>query len=215
MDFKAVIFDMDGLMFNTESIYFKANKKTADRIGLPFTEEFYLQFVGSSDKDLFNGMYNHFNDDEKVDQFVEQSNKDAHDMLTSGSVEKKKGLIQLLDILNKKDIKCVIASSSEKWLVEAVTENNSVRDYFVDAVGGDEVEHSKPNPDIFLKALEKLGTTKEETLILEDSLNGVRAAYSAGIPVIMIPDLIDPNDEAKEKALSIEEDLLKVIDYFK
>lgn len=215
MDFKAVIFDMDGLMFDTESIYFKANKKTADRIGLPFTEEFYLQFVGSSDKDLFNGMYNHFNDDEKVDQFVEQSNKDAHDMLTSGSVEKKKGLIQLLDILNKKDIKCVIASSSEKWLVEAVTENNSVRDYFVDAVGGDEVEHSKPNPDIFLKALEKLGTTKEETLILEDSLNGVRAAYSAGIPVIMIPDLIDPNDEAKEKALSIEEDLLKVIDYFK
>lgn len=210
MDFKAVIFDMDGLMFDTEAIYYKANKKTADRIGLSFTKEFYLQFVGSSDKDLFNGMYNHFKDDEKVDLFVEQSNNDAHEMLTSGKVEKKKGLGELLDYLKENKIKCVIASSSEKWLVEAVTKKNEVRDYFIDTVGGDEVENSKPNPDIFLKALEKLGTSKDETLVLEDSLNGVKAAYSAGIPVIMIPDLIEPNEEAKEKALSVEENLLKV-----
>lgn len=215
MTYKAVIFDMDGLMFDTEAIYYAANKKTADRLGLDFTKDFYLQFVGASDKALFQGMYDHFNDDDKVSQFVDQSNADAHDMLTNGKIDKKKGLIELLDHLKSKGIKLVIASSSEKWLVEEITLKNEVRDYFADTVGGDEVEESKPNPDIFLKALEKLGTKKEETLILEDSLNGVRAAHSAGIPVIMVPDLIPANDEAKDKALAVEESLLDILKYFK
>jgi len=80
-------------------------------------------------------------------------------------------------------------------------------------VGGDEVKDSKPNPEIFLKALERLGTGKKETLVLEDSLNGVKAAHNAGIPVIMIPDLFVPNAEAKEKAVEIKDILNEVIDY--
>lgn len=214
MSFKAVIFDMDGLMFDTEAIYYAANKKTADRLGLAFTKEFYLQFVGASDKALFQGMYDHFDDKEKVDQFVVQSNEDAHDLLTNGPIEKKPGLMALLDHLKKQNVQCIIASSSEKWLVETITKNNDVREYFSDTVGGDEVSEAKPSPDIFLKALDKLGTAKDETLVLEDSLNGVRAAHNAGIPVIMIPDLIALNDEAKEKALAVEESLLDVKKYF-
>lgn len=206
---------MDGLMFDTESIYYAANKKTADRLGLDFTKDFYLQFVGSSDQALFQGMYDHFNDDEKVSQFVDQSNADAHDMLTNGKIDKKKGLIELLDHLKAKGVKLIIASSSEKWLVEEIIQKNEVDKYFTDIVGGDEVDESKPNPDIFLKALEKLGTKKEETLVLEDSLNGVRAAHSAGIPVIMVPDLISANDEVRNKALAVEESLLDILKYFK
>lgn len=213
MTFKAIIFDMDGLMFDTEAIYYQANQKTADDLGLPFTKNFYLQFVGASDKDFFAGMYKAFEEKDKVDRFVEESNEVAHEMLTAGKIDKKKGLIELLDHLKEKEIDAIIASSSEKWLVESITTNNEVREYFIDAVGGDEVEKAKPNPDIFLKALEKLGTNKEETLVLEDSLNGVRAAHAAGIPVIMVPDLIEPNDEANEKALAVEESLLKIIKY--
>lgn len=213
MTFKAIIFDMDGLMFDTEAIYYQANQKTADDLGLPFTKDFYLQFVGASDKDFFAGMYKAFEEKDTVDRFVEESNEVAHEMLTAGKIDKKKGLIELLDHLKEKEIDAIIASSSEKWLVESITTNNEVREYFVDAVGGDEVEKAKPNPDIFLKALEKLGTNKEETLVLEDSLNGVRAAHAAGIPVIMVPDLIEPNDEANEKALAVEESLLKIIKY--
>lgn len=215
MTFKAVIFDMDGLMFDTEAIYYAANKKTADRLGLDFTKDFYLQFVGASDKALFQGMYDHFNDDEKVAQFVEQSNKDVHQMLTGGPIDKKEGLMELLDFLDDQGVQAIIASSSEKWLVEEIIANNQVKDYFQDTVGGDEVTEAKPEPDIFLKALEKLGTDKEDTLVLEDSLNGVRAAHAAGIPVIMVPDLIPANDEAKDKAVAVEDSLLDVKKYFK
>lgn len=214
MPFKAVIFDMDGLMFDTEKIYFKANQQTADRLGLDFTKDFYLQYVGASDKELFNGMYDHFDDDEKVSQFIDQSNADVHDMFASGPIDKKEGLMELLDFLKANGIPCVVASSSEKWLVEEITSRNGVKDYFVDLVGGDEVDRAKPNPDIFLKALEKLGSEKPETLVLEDSLNGVRAAYAAGLPVIMVPDILEPNEEAKEKALAVEANLQEILKYF-
>lgn len=213
MTFKAIIFDMDGLMFDTEAIYYKANQKTADDIGLPFTKDFYLKYVGTSDKDFFAGMYKEFDEKEKIDRFVDESNAIAHEMLTAGHIDKKKGLIDLLDFIKEKELEAVIASSSEKWLVETITTNNDVREYFIDTVGGDEVKHAKPSPDIFLKALEKLDTKKEETLVLEDSLNGVRAAYEAGIPVIMIPDLLKPDKEAHEKAYAVLDNLSEVKKY--
>ncbi|HLQ75299.1 MAG TPA: HAD family phosphatase [Alloiococcus sp.] len=213
MTFKAIIFDMDGLMFDTEAIYYKANQKTADDIGLPFTKDFYLKYVGASDKDFFAGMYKEFDEKEKIDRFVDESNAIAHEMLTAGHIDKKKGLIDLLDFIKEKELEAVIASSSEKWLVETITTNNDVREYFIDTVGGDEVKHAKPSPDIFLKALEKLDTKKEETLVLEDSLNGVRAAYEAGIPVIMIPDLLKPDKEAHEKAYAVLDNLSEVKKY--
>ena len=214
-DYKAVIFDMDGLMFDTETIYFQANQKTADRVGLDFTKDFYLDHVGGSERDFFQAMYDHFEDKDKVDRFMKESQADVYDLLTSDQVPKKEGLIDLLDYLKKEGIQMVVASSSDKWLVDKVVTINGVKDYFVDLVGGDEVDQTKPEPDIFLMALDKLGTSKAETLILEDSLNGVRAGYAAGLATIMIPDLIQPGPEAREKSLAIEENLRQVIKYFK
>jgi len=210
---KAVIFDMDGLMFDTETLYYKANQQTADRLGLPFDYAFYEKYIGASDKEFFNAMYEANEDKELVDAFVEQSDRDARTMFFSGQLKKKPGLDKLLAYLKEKNIKKIVASSTERNLVEQLIAEVDLRDYFVDVVGGDEVEHSKPHPEIFIKALERLGTDKEETLVLEDSLNGVKAAYSAGIPVIMIPDLFIPNEGLKEKAVEIKDNLNEVIDY--
>lgn len=210
---KAVIFDMDGLMFDTESLYYKANQQTADRLGLPFDYAFYEKYIGASDKEFFNAMYEANDEKELVDAFVEQSDNDARTMFFSGQLKKKPGLDRLLAYLNKKKIQKIVASSTERTLVEQLIAEVELRDYFIDVVGGNEVEHSKPHPEIFLKALKKLETKKEETLVLEDSLNGVRSAYSAGIPVVMVPDLFVPNDEVKEKAAAIKNDLNEVIDF--
>lgn len=207
---KAVIFDMDGLMFDTETIYYQANQKTADKIGLPFDYAFYEKYIGASDEDFFQALYAEHDEKALVDQFVKQSREDIVEDLLNSPLPKKAGLDELLAFLKEKEYELIVASSTERHLVDALLKKAGVAHYFDGVVGGDEVKNSKPDPAIFLKASEKTRASKEETLILEDSLNGIRAAYAAEIPVIMVPDLFQPNEEATEKAVAIYSDLLEV-----
>lgn len=210
---KAVLFDMDGLMFDTESIYYRSNQTTADSIGMPFDYPFYERFIGTSEKDFFAAIRLEQKDETLVDQFIENSKLDIERALLKEALPQKKGLKDLLDYLKEKNIEMVVASSTERSMVEKLLNNAGLTDYFTGIVGGDEVENSKPDPAIFIKALEATSAKTEEALVLEDSLNGIRAAHTAGIPVIMVPDLISPNEEAKAKAVNILEDLAKVIEY--
>ncbi|API89176.1 hypothetical protein BKP56_07895 [Marinilactibacillus sp. 15R] len=210
---KAVLFDMDGLMFDTESMYYSANQATADSIGMPFDYPFYERFIGASDKDFFAAIRLEQADEHLADRFIKQSKVDIEKALLEKALPKKMGLEKLLKYLKSKNIEMIVASSSERNMVEKLVNNAGLSKYFTGVVGGDEVRDSKPDPEIFLKALSKTTADPSEALVLEDSLNGVRAAHAAGIPVIMIPDLISPNEEAKEKATDILPDLTKVVDY--
>lgn len=210
---KTVIFDMDGLMFDTESIYYQANQKTADKIGLPFDYAFYEKFIGASDADFFQALYDAHDKKELVDEFVKQSREDIEEDLLSRPLPKKEGLDELLAFLKEKEFELVVASSTEHRLVHALLEKADIAHYFDGVVGGDEVENSKPDPAIFLKAWNKTNSSKEETLILEDSLNGIRAAHAAEIPVIMVPDLFQPNQEALDKTVAVYSNLLEVKEY--
>ena len=130
-------------------------------------------------------------------------------------LRKKKGLIGLLDYLESKNIKKIVASSSIKSVVSLFLEKEQLTPYFDAIIGGDEVTRAKPSPEIYEKAWLKTQVPKEHTLVLEDSLNGIRASYDANIPVIMIPDLILPTNEAKEKTLMILDDLNQVKTFIK
>ncbi|WP_027107634.1 HAD family hydrolase [Lacticigenium naphthae] len=207
---KAVIFDMDGLMFDTETIYYQANQAAADEINMPFDYGTYEKYIGTADEVFFAGLYKQHESKELVDLFIEKSELAVKEMMQNRPVPLKKGLIPLLDYLKKNNIKRIVASSSQRELVEFLLKKNKISHFFDEITGGDEVVNSKPAPDIFLKSLEKLGTDPKETLILEDSLNGVRAANAAEMLVIMVPDLFQPNSEAKEKSLMICEDLDEV-----
>ncbi|MFL2061692.1 HAD family hydrolase [Marinilactibacillus psychrotolerans] len=210
---KAVLFDMDGLMFDTESMYYRANQATADSIGMPFDYPFYERYIGASDKDFFAAIRSEQTDKHLANRFIEQSKIDIEKALLEKALPKKLGLEKLLEYLKSQNIEMIVASSTERNMVEKLVNNAGLSKYFTEIVGGDGVKDSKPDPAIFLKALSKTTATPSEALVLEDSLNGVRAAHAAGIPVIMIPDLISPNEEAKEKATDILPDLTKVIEY--
>lgn len=210
----AVIFDMDGLMLDTEKVYFKINRETASELGyVDFTADFYKQFIGCGDDKYREGIFEAFKNDELAERFLKLSNERLEEAFLDKEIDKKPGLIELLEYLQAEGITAIVASSTNRYLVDAILERTSIRKYFADVVGGDEVKAAKPAPDIFLKAAEYADCPKEAMIILEDSLNGVRAAYTAGIDVIMIPDILEPNDEAKEKAFAIFDDLHEVIDY--
>lgn len=207
---KAVIFDMDGLMFDTETLYFKANQKTAEKVGIPFDYSFYENYIGASDEDFFAGMYESF-EKEKVDLFLELSGVDVENELFSTPPKLKEGLLSLLDYLKENNYILAVASSSKRFIVEKMLKNANLTSYFSAVVGGDEVIQSKPHPEIFKKAAALTGVESSQILILEDSLNGVRSAYAAGIDVVMIPDLLAPDNEAREKTLEICNDLHEII----
>lgn len=211
---KAVIFDMDGLMFATEEIYYMANQNTADKLGMHYSFDIYSQFIGTDYEIEKEKMRRLYDDQELLDEFFIKSSGVLEYLLLNEQVDLKKGLIELLDYLKQEEIPAVVASSTERRLVDQLLDRLGVRKYFKGVVGGDEVEQAKPNPAIFEKAFEKVGIeNKKETLILEDSKNGVLAAFGAGIPAIMVPDMLAADEEVKEKTLAILPDLKAVIGF--
>ena len=209
---RAVIFDMDGLMFDTEKVYFEVNHQVAKELGFDFTKDFYRQYIGSDNRHYEEGVYNLLNDDELAKKFLEVSYERLDNEFREGHIDLHKGLLELLAQLKVWEIPAVVASSTNREMVDHLLNKLNVRDYFVGVVGGDEVHYAKPDPAIFNKAASLFDVPKEEMIVLEDSLNGIRAAHAAGIRGIMVPDLVIPNDEAKEKSFKIVNNLFEVID---
>lgn len=211
---ETVIFDMDGLMLDTEKIYYKANQKTADDLGMDYSFDVYAQFIGAGGQEEMTGMKNLYTDHDLLETFFTDTAKALEYLLLDGPVDKKAGLIELLDYLQAQDIPAVVASSTRREMVDKLLDRLDLRKYFKDVVGGDEVPAAKPDPAIFNLAFSKTGIEhKEDALVLEDSKNGIRAAYRAKVPVILVPDLVDPDDEMEEKTADIVPDLHHVIDY--
>lgn len=211
---KLIIFDMDGLMFDTEPLYYKANQLTADKIGIPFDYAFYEKYIGASEKDFFNAMYDHF-EKVKVEQFIKDSVVDLKAALFASPPILKKGLVDLLEYLKANEFKTVVASSSEKAVVLQLLENANLLDYFDGVVGGDEVVHSKPHPEIFKKARQLIEGDITDVLVLEDSINGIKAANAADYSVVMVPDLINPDSHIEKLTLDICHDLHEVLSKIK
>ncbi|MEG2601828.1 MAG: HAD family phosphatase [Carnobacterium sp.] len=203
---KAVIFDMDGLIFDTETLYYRSMQEVADRLGLPFDYKYYLKFVGTSDEELHENLYRDFKNDEKVATLITDSRTRLDEIVEDEGLMVKAGFIELLDFLEAEGIKKVVASSNLKEMVANFLKRENIQHRFDYFVSGDEVKRAKPDPEIFEKAWSGLAVPKAETLILEDSINGIRAGFDAGIRVIMVPDLIPPSPEAKEKTSAIYED---------
>ncbi|MHC5218498.1 HAD family hydrolase [Enterococcus sp. LJL128] len=213
--FDGVIFDMDGLLFDTEMIYYQSSQKIADIMGFTYTKELYLEFLGVSDEEVQENYHRIFeaHGKEKVEEFIQRSYADTLAAFKAGQVPMKPGVIELLDYLEENNIPKIVASSNVRPAIELLLENAGISDRFQQIVSAEDVSRAKPDPEIFQKAAGLLGTKLEKTLVLEDSSHGVNAAYAAGIPVIMIPDLLQPDEELKVKTLKVLNSLNDVPTY--
>ena len=217
MNYKAVIFDMDGLLFDTEIVYYEASQMVADQMGFPYDKELYLKYLGVSDEEVWANYHQIFASFGKnnVQKFTNDAYEETIRRFSLGAVQLKPGVIELLDFLEEHRIPKVVASSNQRHIIELLLEKNQLTNYFETIVSAENVKRAKPDPEIFLLAHEYLGTKKQETLVLEDSKNGILAAASAEIPVIMIPDLLAPSEDLQQKTLAVLSSLHEVPGYLK
>lgn len=205
---EGVIFDMDGLMFDTEPVWTEAWTPTLATVGLPFIPELADGVRGTSGTSM-EAVIHRFLPDVDAASIRETLYKTAHAMMEAG-VPKKPGLDGLLDYLREQGVPIAVASSSSQELIDLHLRTGGVRDYFSELISGTGMAHPKPEPDIFLKAAAALGVEPAHTLVLEDSLSGVRAGVAGGFVTVMVPDMVDPDDFARENVARICESLDEV-----
>ncbi len=212
MNIKAVLFDMDGLMVDTESLATEAFIHSAKKQGYEMTREETLLVLGFTTKSIYEFWGNYFKDsDVSGKQLVDDHYKFIENVLFAAGPKKMPFIEELLIYLKENDYKVAVASSSNMSHIINNMEKTGLVKYIDEFASGAEVENGKPAPDVFLLAAERLGVKPEECLVLEDSKAGVIAGSSAGAKVIMVPDMFSPDEECKEKAYKIVKNLGEVI----
>ncbi len=196
---KKVIFDMDGLIFDSERLFMECLKEEMALYGYLLTEDIYVNTLGLARNDCREYMKAVFGSNYPFDEISDAARKRIAALAQKG-LPVKRGIEELLKFLKSRKITCTVASSTETGFIRLYLESAGLLQYFSELVGGETVEKSKPEPDIFLKALGNC--EKAEAVIFEDSENGVIAAQRAGIDVICIPDMKRPSDSVLDNVMA-------------
>ncbi len=209
-----IIFDMDGLMFDTEKIAYISWSEAALAYGYEIGEDLFKQTIGTNLKKTKETYLEHFGNEFPVEAIVRERLRIAEELIKEKGVPVKKGLYELLEFLSNKNIKKAVASSTSKERVYILLKMTSVDSYFDCVLCGDEVVNSKPDPEIFLKVAEKLNCSPSRCIVLEDSEAGILAAHSAGMIPIVIPDMKIPQEQISKLVFKQMSDLLEVKVFF-
>jgi HAD superfamily hydrolase (TIGR01509 family) len=212
---KGLIFDMDGLILDTETISNKLLIDIFSKYDINLNEEIISKTIGLEKKKAMKVFEEYLGDNIPIKDIINLHKKVVNDYLEKNGVPVKLGLIELLNYLDEEKIKKVVATSSYRKVAENVLIRANVYNRFDDIICGDEIKESKPSPDIFLKALEKLNLSADEVIVLEDSRMGILAAHRAKIKSIMIPDILPADEETKKLYFKECKSLLDVIHLLK
>lgn len=208
---QAVIFDMDGLMFDTERLWAPLWAPACRQLGLSEPTQAFLEGArGLAGTNMLDHIAAYWPGADPQ-QLLEAVWAIGTDLLARG-VPVKRGLFELLDYLRDRGIPHIVASSSVRKMVLQNLHTTNAERYFTQQVCGDDVTTSKPDPEMFLKAAARLGLPPADCLVLEDSFNGVRASRAAGCVTVMVPDMLQPTDEIKALYNACCADLLQVRD---
>ena len=194
---KGVLFDMDGLMFDTERLACVFWQQAGYELGKVFQMDFLYSFRGKNRKAVQEAFLKEYGPEFEFERCMDLKTKMQYEYMEKEGVPIKKGLLELLDYLKEHGIDKAVATSTGKKMAEMMLKRAGVYTYFDAFVYGDMIKRSKPAPDIFLKASEEIHVPIEECLVLEDSIAGVEAGKKAGAYVIHIPDLIVVPEEVK------------------
>ena len=207
---KAIVFDMDGVIFDTENLFIGCWKSLAEEIQIEDLETVLRKCIGTNEQKTREIMIAHYGDQFDFDHYRERVREIFTHTVETQGMPLKKGVYELLDFLKAKGYRIGLASSTRVETIRRELRSVGLEDYFEVIIGGNMVTHSKPHPEIYRLACEKLGIHPEEAIAIEDSLNGIRSAYDAGLKPIMVPDLIQPTKEIQPLLYQKFNDLLEV-----
>jgi len=202
---KAAIFDMDGLLIDSERIIMQACIQAAKDVGIIYTQAEFVELIGRSSPDASRIMAEQLNGVEnlsKVGEGVERILGARNHVFPL-----KSGVVELLQYYQSNNVICGVASSSPITHIQHRLSHIGILDYFSSITSGQEVANGKPNPDIYLLAIDRLGVSVEECIAFEDSEPGAQAAITAGLKVVVVPDLKQPSDFVKENSFRVVESL--------
>ncbi len=208
---KAALFDLDGLLIDSEVVYYQMANEMCSQYGRSLTLEQYV--CNHSGRTLVDNVQSYIDLCGMPITVREgmQWTWDREAQITANGIPLKPGAEALLKYLHDHGIKMILATSSLPDRAEQLLRQNNVYHYFSGAVCGTEVKRGKPDPEVFLLAAEKAGEIPSHCLVLEDSENGIRAAYAGGFPVICVPDLKLPDKEVLDMTTAVVKSLDEVI----
>ena len=215
MQYQAVVFDMDGIIFDTERLVIEFWKEVAKKHNIPNVEHTCIQCLGTNRVRTREIFLENYGADFPFDPYRAEVTELFNTHYKGVPLPTKPGVRELLSYLQEQDIKVGLASSTAQHLVRDEIGTAGLLPYFQTLVCGDMVEHSKPAPDIFLKACEILNADPTKSIAIEDSFNGIRSAHCAGMTPIMVPDQVQPTDEIRTLAFHVMPSLLDVLNWLK
>ena len=213
MEIKAVLFDMDGLMVDTESLSTEAFINSAKAQGYNMTKEETLKVLGFTKVNIYQFWIDYFqgtNVDGK--KLVDDHYEYIENVLYTVGPEKMPYVEELLKYLRENNYKIAVASSSDTADIKNNLEKTKLEKYIDEIASGAEVENGKPAPDVFLLAAKRLGVDAKDCLILEDSKAGIKAGKASGAMVFMVPDMFTVDKECEDTADRILTNLGEVIE---
>lgn len=207
---EAVVFDMDGLLLDSEILYRAALLRGGSRFGYPIDEIFVQSLIGLTGPAILGRLSETYGPAFPAQSYLDSVRADAAAMFVQ-DLTLKTGVREVLDHLDAVGLPRAVATSSNRRAAEEHLGHVGILQRFDLLITGDDVARGKPDPEPFAKAAAALGVDPRRCLALEDSHNGVRAAHAAGMMTVMVPDLLDPTEEMHAKCVHIADSLHEVL----
>lgn len=203
MTITAVVFDMDGIIFDTERLSYEAFARASEEVGWVPSRDAFLASIGLPRASIPPKLTEILGTGFPATQVLDRSYELLEEAVKRHGPPVMDGTAEILDALADRGIPAVVATSTETDTARRYLATAALLERFVGVVGGDQVTHGKPAPDIFLRAADALAAPPTEVLVFEDSENGVRAGHAAGMRVVMVPDFIEPSGELRSLCFAV------------
>ncbi|MBT0961822.1 HAD family hydrolase [Denitromonas iodatirespirans] len=211
---RAVVFDMDGLLLDSERIAYAIGRQVSLDLGIPWTHEVAMQMIGLNSREHETLLKGAFGEDYPLEAHRAEFGKRYEAVIAAGTIPLKPGVTELFDALDAAGLPRAVATSTRRSRALPKLDAVGLLARVQVVVAGDEVARGKPAPDIFLAAAERLGQAPAHCLALEDSNAGVRAARDAGMHVVMVPDLLAPAEDIRDGGILVVDSLLDIATRF-